>query len=113
MAVVQSLNPQTGRSIRALGGWGEVYYKLTPAHTLHVGFGIDDPRNQDVGLVNATNPNDPGQSTLNQVGWFTWWYQATSHLRLGFEVSHRKTQYLDPTSNSQGMLYHATAWLTF
>jgi len=113
MAAAQSLNPQTGRPIRAHGGWGEVYYKLTPAHTIHVGFGIDDPRNQDVGATNLANPNDPGQNTLNQVAWLTWWYQATSYLRLGFEVSHRKTDYLDPTANSQGMLYHGSAWLTF
>ncbi|QDT68661.1 hypothetical protein MalM25_15850 [Planctomycetes bacterium MalM25] len=113
MAALQSLNPDTGSPIGARGGWGEIYYKLASNHTLHLGYGIDDPRDADVGFLNSTNPNDPGQNTRNQVGWVTWWCQATEHLRLGLEISHRRTEYLDASFNSDGMVYHGAAWLTF
>lgn len=113
MGVLQSLNPETARPIQAVGGWGEVYCKASSAHTFHLGCGIDDPRDQDLGFLNPMDPNDPGQTTLNTVAWVTWWYQATSHVRFGLEVSHRVTEYLDPTANSRGMIYHSTVWVTF
>ena len=113
MAALQSLNLQTGNPIRSTGGWGEVYFKPLDCHTLQVGFAIDDPVDRDTAFNDPANLNDAGQTTLNQVGWFTWWWQPRSFVRLGFEVSHRETDYKDPAFNNDGMLYHTSAWFTF
>ena len=65
-AVRQTLNPQIGDDIRFIGGWGEVYYKLNKCVIVYVGYGINDPRNQDLSLI-ATDVNNPSKRTLNQV----------------------------------------------
>ena len=46
----QSLDPTGFRAIRTVGGWGDVWYKLTPRLTAPMGYGIDN-----------LNPNDVGQ----------------------------------------------------
>ena len=112
VAVLQSLNPVTGRGIRSIGGWGEVYYKLNECVTFHLGYGIDDPRNQDVGFI-TPGPNDPGQRLLNQVVWGNLMYDVTSFYQLGLEVSHRETHYLNPANSTQGMLFHVSSTLKY
>jgi hypothetical protein len=70
LGIGQSLDPTGFRPISSIGGWADVWYKLTSAVTLHVGYGIDDPRNSDVGqfLDDDLNPV-AGQRSLNQVAW--------------------------------------------
>ncbi len=114
VAVLQSLNPATGSGIRSIGGWAEAYYKVTDITTVYVGYGIDDPRNQDVGfLTPGPSLNDPGQRTLNQVMWTSILWNVTDFFQLGFEVSHRKTHYLNPATSSRGMLYHFSSTLKY
>jgi hypothetical protein len=112
VGVLQTLNPVTGDGIRSIGGWGEAYYKLNQCTTFHLGYGIDDPRNQDVGFI-TTSVNDPGQRILNQVVWGNVIYKVTSFFELGFEVSHRETRYLNPLVNADGMLFHFASYLKY
>ena len=114
VAVLQTLNPETGDGIRSIGGWGEIYYKLNDCTTCYVGYGIDDPRNQDVGfLTSGPDPNDPGQRSYNQVAWTTIAWDVTDYFQLGFEVSHRKTHYVNPLVDSDGMVYHFSSALKY
>ena len=55
VAALQSLNPETDQAIESVGGWCEVYLKVNPCVTLHVGYGVDDPRDADLGFVDRAN----------------------------------------------------------
>ena len=61
-----------------------------------VGYGIDDPNNNDTGFV--TTANTVGQIRLNQVAWATVKWDVTEFFELGFEVSHRETHFIDPAN---------------
>jgi hypothetical protein len=37
VAALQSLNPETAQAIQSMGGWAELYYKVNPCLTMHVG----------------------------------------------------------------------------
>jgi hypothetical protein len=114
VAVLQTLNPATGDGIRSIGGWAEVYYKLNDCTTFHVGYGIDDPRNQDVGFLTApVDPNDPGQRSYNQVVWGNILWDVTDFFQLGLEVSHRKTHYVNPFAGDEGWLFHFASTLKY
>ena len=95
----------------SIGGWGELYYSCCDNVTMHGGFSIDDPRDSDVGFLKPTDLI--GQVTLNQVGWVNVLYDVTCSLRLGFEVSHRRTDFLEPTFDKSGMLYHFLSPFTY
>ena len=101
--ILQTLNSETGKGIRSIGGWGEFSYKYSPKTTFHSGGGIDDPRNQDVGFI-TNGINDPGQRTYNTVIWTNLMHDVTEHFQLGFEVAYRKTHYLNPNASSSGFI---------
>jgi hypothetical protein len=116
MAALQSLNPNAQGNnfptpIRSTGGWGELYMKPCNNWTYYVGFGIDDPVNGDVGFVTATNT--VGQIRLNQVAWATAKWDVTDFFELAFEVSHRKTHFINPDNASDAMLYHFSSSLKY
>lgn len=112
VAILQTLNPVTGDGIRSIGGWIEGYYKLERYNTtVHLGYGLDDPRNQDVGFI-TTGINDPGQRLYNQVAWANMFWDITESFQLGVEVSHRKTHYLNPLSSDEGVLFHFSSPLS-
>ena len=50
-AIGQTLNPVDGELIYSTGGFGELFYKLTPSFTASVGYGIDNPRGRDLGVI--------------------------------------------------------------
>ncbi len=116
MAALQSLNPDAQgddipNPIRSIGGWGEVYMKPLDRWTFYVGFGIDDPVNSDTGFV--TVDNTVGQIRLNQVAWATVKWDVRDYFELAFEVSHRKTHFINPDNASDTMLYHFSSSLKF
>jgi hypothetical protein len=116
MATLQSLNPDAQgdnipNPIRSIGGWGELYMTPWDGWTFYVGFGIDDPRNNDTGFV--TVDNTVGQIRLNQVAWGTVKWDVFDSFELAFEVSHRKTHFINPDNASDTMLYHFSSTLTF
>ena len=116
MATLQSLNPDAQgdnipNPIRSIGGWGEVYMKPCQGWAFYVGFGIDDPVNADVGFV--TVDNTVGQIRLNQVAWATVKWDVRDFFELGFEVSHRKTHFINPDNASDTMLYHFSSSLKY
>jgi hypothetical protein len=82
--VFQSLGPN-GLRVRSMGGWGEVYYFLVPdkLHT-HVGYGIDDPNDNDLG-ADAILRNDAFYSNLI--------WDVNQTIRIGCELTHRSTSY--------------------
>ena len=114
LGIGQSLDPTGFRPIRCAGGWTDFWYKLTCALTMHGGYGIDDPRNSDVGqfLDNSLNPV-AGQRSLNQVVWANLMWDVSEYFDIGFEVSHRKTDYIAPSISNEAMVYHFRSRLKF
>ena len=84
-AVLQDVNTATRQGIRSSGGWGEFYYYLVPEKLhMHFGYGIDDPRDQDLA---------PGQRSRNETFFANLIWDATKGFRVGLEVAWRETEY--------------------
>ncbi len=90
--VFQSLGPD-GQPVHDVGGWCEVYYYILPEklHT-HVGYGIDDPLDSDLG---------PLQPLRNDAYFANLIWEATKQIRVGCELTYRNTAY-DALLNNQG-----------
>jgi hypothetical protein len=86
--IVQGVCPCERVPIRSIGGWGEVYYNVTPCIHLHAGFGIDDPNDRD-SLIGRTN---------NRVIYGNVFFDLTDHLITGLEVSNWRTGYQNQTA---------------
>lgn len=101
----QSVNTDTFRAIRSIGGWGEAFYYLTPKLHTHWGGGIDDPRNQDVGN---------NQRTQNQFVFGNLIWDLTKNLQLGFEVSRYETLWNLPNiPSTHAWIFHTRVALKF
>jgi len=83
--VIQGVSPYTRRPIRACGGWGEVWYDLTPRLHSHAGFGIDDPF--DVDIVEGRSYNHFIFANVS--------FDVISTFNVGVEVTSWKTLYRD------------------
>jgi len=114
LGIGQSLDPTGFRAIRTVAGWGEVWYKLTDCLTTHVGYGIDDPCDQDVGqfLDDDLNPI-AGQRSRNEVIWANLIWDVGAYLDVGFEVSYRETDYVAPSVSNSAMVYHFRSRVKF
>jgi hypothetical protein len=114
LGIGQSLDPTGFRAIRSVGGWGDVWYKLTPCLTAHVGYGIDDPRDGDVGQFLDDNLNPvAGQRSRNEVIWANLIWDVTNCFDVAFEVSYRETDYVAPSESNTAMIYHFRSRLKF
>ena len=112
LGIGQSINPTDSEAIRTIGGWSDIWYKLTPCLTMHVGYGIDNPRNGDLGTFTA-GPLTIGQRSRNQVIWANLIWDVSKHFDMAFEVSHRETDYIAPSVSNNGMIYHFRSRIKF
>lgn len=110
VATLQSLNPETSQAIESFGGWGEVYYQINKCTRMHVGYGVDDPRNADLGFVSDL---DVGQISYNEVGWCNVMWDVTEFFQLALELSYRSTEFIDPSAANEGGLVHFASTLKF
>lgn len=107
MGIGQSLDPTGFNAIRAIGGWGDIWYKLTDCLTVRVGYGIDDPNTDDLSAFGVLLPAPVfGQRSLNTVAWGNIIWDISKYLDVGFEVSYRETNYIAPSISNTGMIYH-------
>ncbi|MCY2996391.1 MAG: hypothetical protein NTY19_52370 [Planctomycetota bacterium] len=83
--VGQGINLETRKGIRATGGWGEVWYDWTPRLHSHVGYGIDDPADEDLTAAAARVYNHFLFGNLS--------FDVTKKMIVGFEISSWKTLY--------------------
>ncbi len=114
LAIGQSLDPLGLGAIRTVGGWGDIWYKLTPCLTTHVGYGIDDPNNEDVGqFLDADLNPAAGQRSRNEVVWANLIWDVNKSFDVAFEISHRETDYIAPSVSNSGMIYHFRSRIRF
>ncbi|MCO6043400.1 hypothetical protein NG895_05725 [Aeoliella sp. ICT_H6.2] len=99
-AILQTVNRETFESIRSTGGFLEGYVYLTPCVHSHMGYGIDDPRNNDVSLDPANLARVRNETYYANLLW-----DVNKTLRLGFELTYRETEYAALPGN-QGTGYH-------
>ncbi len=102
--VLQTFNAAGTRTVRASGGWGEVYYYICPEklHT-HVGYGIDDPLDRDL---------SGGGILRNQTYFANLIWDVTKYLRLGFETTYRQTAY-PLRLNNDGVGFQTVVQMSF
>ncbi len=105
----QSLNPANGEAIYSVGGFGEFFWKMTPFLTTSVGYGVDDPRDRDLGAITAT----VGQRARNESYWVNFIWRISDEWESRFEVSHLETDYVAPSTSSDAMIYHFLLRYTF
>lgn len=94
--VLQNFNSDTYRPIRSRGGYGEVYYYVHPKVHIHCGYGIDNPYAKDLA---------PGQIASNQTFFNTVMWDVNKTIQVGFEVDYRKTNYISPLNDVDGLLF--------
>jgi hypothetical protein len=84
----QGIDPVEREGIRSIGGWVEFWCYLTEQLHSHVGYGIDDPNNDDLSA---------GRRSLNQFYFGNLIYDVTELFSVGVEASWWETRYVDLT----------------
>jgi hypothetical protein len=102
-AILQNTNAATFRAIRSRGAWGEIYHYITPCLHTHWGGGMDDPIDRDLAA---------SQITRNETAFANVIWDITKQLRVGFEFTWRKTNYVALRDN-QGTGYHTQVQWSF
>lgn len=82
--ITQSFNSDTLAEIHSTGGFGEVFCYLADNIHVHVGYGVDAPRDSDLA---------PTQIQKNQTYFMNWVWDWSKAVQLGLEVDYRKTDY--------------------
>lgn len=115
MGIGQSLEANGFNAIQTVGGWGELWLRLTSRLTLRGGYGIDDPRNEDLGQFLDPGTLTPliGQRSRNSVAWISLFYDVTDAFQFAFEVSHRETDYIAPSISNDAQVFHFRSRLAF
>jgi hypothetical protein len=93
--VLQNYNLETFRPVRTKGGYAEIYYYLHPQFHLHCGYGIDNPAASDLAA---------GQIASNQTFFNTLLWDLSKTVQIGLEVDYRKTNYVSPLLDADGVL---------
>jgi len=81
-AVFQTVSPRTLAPIRARGFWVALGQRLSKRFRTHVGFGVDDPKNADLG---------PEERSMNQAAFANVFWDWSRIIGFGMEASHWKT----------------------
>ena len=89
--VLQSFNSVTLEEVTSTGGFGEVFAYLTDSFHVHVGYGIDDPRDSNLA---------PTQILRNQTYFCNFVWDLSKTVQLGLQVDYRKTEYMEFQPNA-------------
>jgi hypothetical protein len=102
--ILQTVNVLTFHGVHTAGGWIEFYYYICPEklHT-HVGYGIDDPLDNDL---------SPGAPVRNETYFANLIWDPTKHLRIGVELTYRRTEYT-VFRNNDGLGFQTQVQLKF
>ncbi len=89
--ITQSFNSDTLAEVQSVGGFGEVFCYLTDEVHVHVGYGVDNPRDGDLA---------PIQIRRNETYFMNWVWDVSKAVQLGFEVDYRQTDYTQFVPNA-------------
>ena len=102
-AIVQNFNANL-QGIRSSGGWGEVYVYWTPCLHSHFGYSIDNPHDSDL---------TAGLPSRNEFVFGNIFWDVTSSIEVGFEVSHWRDRIHGSPSGNDSMVYHTRVRIKF
>jgi hypothetical protein len=104
-AVMQNINSVTFEGIESAGWWAEFYYYWVPdcLHS-HFGYGMDDPRDEDL----AAGQIEQNQTVFANVIW-----DVNKHLRFAVEFTYRDTDWVAPLLDNEGFGAHYQAMWRF
>ena len=107
-AILQNFNNVTGEGIRSTGGWIETFAFWRPDLHSHIGYGVDSPLSQDV-ADGVEEPFFGGTGrTYNSTIFANLYWDISASLRIGNEVTWRKTHYKNPLLlDNDGFGYHS------
>lgn len=80
--------------IGAMGGFVSISYNLSTKQVVSFGYGIDDPRNEDMrgmDLLAISDTNDR-RFTKNEMFFINSWYSITNAIKLGGEIIYLDTE---------------------
>jgi hypothetical protein len=113
-AINQTLNQLTADPIGTIGGWGQLWCKPFPRVTTAVGYGIDDPDDEDLGpVLDGAGNVTCGQRSRNHVLFATLLWDVTDSLQFGLEYSHWETDYIAPSIDNQADTFFSRITLKF
>lgn len=99
-ATLQSLNPDTGQAIESMGWWADMTYRARPNLLTAVGYGVDNPKNSQIGFVDPVN-SGIGQISFNNAAWCNAIWNVTDWWELAIEGSYRRTKYIAADAESR------------
>ncbi len=85
--------------IRAAGGFVSFSYALNDKQTFSMGYGVDDPRNDDMkgmDLATVSGTNDR-RFTRNELYFLNTWYAFSPAIKIGAEIIHMETERFSDT----------------
>jgi len=84
----QGINVVKGTEVRTYGAWGQLIYNLTKNTRTSMGYGIEDPNDEDL----EDMPGGDARLLNNRI--FTnFFYNATDNVTFGVEYSYMRTDY--------------------
>jgi hypothetical protein len=92
-----NVNATTFAAIRGCGGWAEFFcYWCGDAVHTHLGYGIDDPRDADMGAFGPIR---------NETYYVTTIWDVTKAFRIGVQASYLRTAFPAVLGNTDGFIF--------
>ena len=109
-AILQNFNNLTGKGIRSTGGWIETFAFWRADLHSHVGYGVDSPLSQDIPTSQAEVKFGGTGRTYNSTIFANLYWDVSSSLRIGNEVTWRKTNYKNLLDNDSFGYHSQFQW---
>lgn len=88
--IAQGIDVDKGTEIATYGGWGQLVYTLTKNTRTSVGYGIEDPNDED---LSDRDPSGNARRTYNDRIFANFFYNATDKVTFSVEYSLMRTDY--------------------
>jgi hypothetical protein len=106
---VNDSDPNNPKEIEAIGGFISLTANATDDITVSAGYGIDDPRNDDMKTMRG-NLGDR-QFTKNSIAFLNTWYKVTKGVKVGAEIMYVETERFNSTD--AGLRYTLSTFYNF
>ncbi|MBC2695882.1 MAG: hypothetical protein HF982_11520 [Desulfobacteraceae bacterium] len=106
---INDSDPNNPKEIEAIGGFISLTANATDDLTVSAGYGIDDPRNDDMKTMRGSLGDR--QFTRNDIAFVNGWYKITKGVKVGAEVMYVNTERFNKTD--EGMRYTLSTFYNF
>jgi hypothetical protein len=109
---VNDSDPNNPKEIEAIGGFISLTANATDDITVSAGYGIDDPRNDDMKTMRGTLSDDSDRRfTKNSIAFINTWYKVTKGVKVGAEIMYVETERFNSTD--AGLRYTLSTFYNF